>query len=188
MSVRKQELAVLFADISGSSDIYVTLGDEAARRVVTGCVKLMTGELPDFQGTLIKVIGDEIMCTFPSAERAFHAACAIQRKVEGTLNPDGSTMHIRVGFHFGEVLQESNDVYGDTVNVAARVVSITRARQILVTQAVVDRLPSILQDRVTKLERVEFKGKPATFEIYTVNWTDDVTRGARIGSPGQRKV
>ncbi|MGC2165454.1 MAG: adenylate/guanylate cyclase domain-containing protein [Gallionella sp.] len=188
MSGRKQELAVLFADISGSSDIYVTLGDEAARRVVRRCVKLMTGELPDYQGTLIKVIGDEIMCTFPSAESAFHAACAIQRKVESTQSPDGTAMHIRVGFHFGEVLQEPHDIYGDTVNVAARVVSITRARQIVVTQAVVDRLPSTLRERVTKLERVEFKGKPATFEIYLVDWAENEDSRTRVGSPSQRKA
>lgn len=187
MSGSKQELAVLFADISGSSDIYVALGDEAARRVVSRCVNQMTGELPEYQGTLIKVIGDEIMCTFPTAESAFHAACAIQRKVESTPNPDGTAMHIRVGFHFGEVLQESNDVYGDTVNVAARVVSITRARQIVVTQTVVNLLPSALQQRVTRLERVEFKGKPATFEIYMVDWAGEEGNGARVGSPSQRK-
>lgn len=188
MSGSKQELAVLFADISGSSDIYVALGDEAARRVVSRCVNLMTGELPEYHGTLIKVIGDEIMCTFPSSESAFHAACAIQRKVESSPNPDGTVMHIRVGFHFGEVLQESNDVYGDTVNIAARVVSITRARQIVVTQAVVNRLPSGLQKKVTKLERVEFKGKPATFEIYLVDWADDEISRARVGTPSQRKT
>jgi class 3 adenylate cyclase len=133
------------------------------------------------------VIGDEIMCTFPSAESAFHAACAIQRKVEGTVNHDGTEMHIRVGFHYGEVLQEARDVFGDTVNVAARVVSITRAKQILMTQAVFDQLPTALQQKASRLERVEFKGKPATFEIYMVNWSDDERSMVRIGHPSQRK-
>jgi class 3 adenylate cyclase len=147
----------------------------------------MTGVLPDFQGTLIKIIGDEIMCTFPTAEQAFHAACAMQSAVEKARYQDGDPMHIRIGFHYGEVIRDSGDVYGDTVNLAARVSATTRKSQIMATQAVVDILPPDLRDRTSKLVRAETKDKQAPFNIFLVTWSPDQFQSARTGTPAQRK-
>lgn len=187
MSGNHQKLAVLFADISGSSELYERLGDEPALQAIAQCVAIMTKELSAHQGTLIKIIGDEIMCTFPTAEQAFHSACAMQSAVENSRYQDGTAMHIRIGFHYGDVIHESGDVFGDTVNIAARVAAITRANQILVTQAVADVLPPALRDKTSKLVRAEFKGKPAHFEIYMIIWASDEKLGARVGTPAQRK-
>lgn len=187
MSGNQNKLAVLFADISGSSELYERFGDERARRSISQCVGIMSRELSARQGTLVKTIGDEIMCTFPTAEQAFHAACAMQGAVENSRYEDGSAMHIRIGFHYGEVIHESGDVFGDTVNIAARVAAITRASQIIVTQTVVEALPPALRDKTRKLERAEFKGKPAQFDIYMVIWAPDEKLRARIGTPAQRK-
>ncbi|MEO8332739.1 MAG: adenylate/guanylate cyclase domain-containing protein [Gallionella sp.] len=188
MSGNQKKLAVLFADISASSDLYEKLGDALALQSIAQCVAIMTRELPAFQGTLIKVIGDEIMCTFPNAEQAFHAACAMQNAVENNKYQDGTPMHIRIGFHYGEVIHESGDVFGDTVNIAARVTAITRASQIILTQAAMDVLPPALQDKTRQLKRAEFKGKPAQFEIFMVIWASDEKLSARIGTPAQRKL
>ena len=187
MSVNQNKLAVLFADISSSSELYERLGDERALQSISHCVGIMTGELPAFQGTLVKIIGDEVMCTFPTAEQAFHAACAMHCAVGNCRYQDDTPMHIRIGFHYGEVIHQSGDVFGDTVNVAARVAAITRANQIIVTQAVVDVLPSALRDKTHKLERAEFKGKQAQFNIYMVNWESAEKLNVRIGTPDQRK-
>lgn len=187
MSGNHQKLAVLFADISASSELYERLGDKLALQSITQCVAIMTKELSAFQGTLVKIIGDEVMCTFPAAEQAFHAACAMQSAVENSRYQDGSAMHIRIGFHYGDVIHESGDVFGDTVNIAARVAAITRARQIIMTQAVADVLPPALRDKTRKLVRAEFKGKPAQFEIYMVVWANEEKLGARVGTPAQRK-
>jgi adenylate cyclase len=187
MSGNQEKLAVLFADISGSSDLYERLGDERALQSIAQRVGIMTRELPACQGTLVKITGDEIMCTFPSAEQAFHAACAMQSAVEKDRYQDGTPMYIRIGFHYGEVIHESGDVFGDTVNVAARVAAITRASQIIVTQAVVDVLPPALRDKARKLMRAEFKDKQAQFDIFLVIWSSDEKLNARIGTPAQRK-
>jgi len=187
MSGNQEKLAVLFADISGSSDLYEKLGDAQAQQSIKQCVDIMTGVLPDYQGTLIKVINDEVMCTFPTAELAFHAACAMQSAVEKAKYQDGEPMHIRIGFHYGEVMRDSGDVYGDTVNLAARVSATTRTSQIMVTQAVVDTLPPDLRDKTNKLVRAESKDKPAPFDIFLVTWSPEQMQSARIGTPDQRK-
>jgi class 3 adenylate cyclase len=147
----------------------------------------MISQISPYKGKLIKTIGDEIMCTFPTAEQAFHASCAMQNAVEKARYQNGDPMHIRIGFHFGEVILDSGDVYGDTVNVAARVSATTRTSQIVVTQAVVDVLPPELIDKTRKLQRAEFKGKQAQFDIFQVTWSTDQSQRARVGTPAQRK-
>ncbi len=187
MSGNHEALAVLFADISGSSELYEKLGDEQAHQSISQCIGVMTSVLPGYQGTLIKIIGDEVMCTFPTAEQAFHAACAMQSAVENARYQNGEPIHIRVGFHYGKVLRHSGDVYGDTVNLAARVTATTRTSQILVTQAVVDILPPDLREKTSKIERAELKGRPAPFDIFLVIWSPDMKQIPRAGTPAQRK-
>ena len=154
-----EKLAVLFADICGSTALYENFGDDFARKIISRCIDTMTGKISAYQGKLIKTIGNEIMVTFPSAEAALHAACAMQLAVVNERPSDGVPLQIRIGFNYGEVVKESDDVFGNTVNVAARVAAITRAGQVLATQAVVNALPPNLQNRLRQIMRAEFKGK-----------------------------
>lgn len=182
-----EKLAVLFADICGSTALYDNLGDSLARRLIAQCVATMSGEIDAHRGTLIKTIGDEVMCTFPSAEAAMHAACAMQRAVKNGRYEGGHAMHIRVGFHYGDAIREAGDVFGDTVNVAARVAAITRADQIMTTQAVVNALPPELREKTRQIMRAEFKGKQEHFDISIVIWEMDDMLSTRIGTPVLRK-
>lgn len=182
-----EKLAVLFADICGSTALYDNLGDSLARRLIAQCIAMMTGELSAYQGALIKTIGDEIMCIFPSAEAAMHAACAMQRAVESGAYEGNHPMHIRVGFNYGEVIREAGDVFGDTVNVAARVAAITRASQIMTTQAAVSALPPDLREKTRQIMRAEFKGKQEQLDISIVIWEMDDMLSTRIGIPAFRK-
>ncbi len=183
-----KKLAVLFADVCGSTALYDKLGDDLARKIVSRCINTMTSQIAPHQGTLIKTIGDEIMCVFPSAEAAFQAACAMQSAVETDTPIDGSAMHIRIGFNYGEVISEFNDVFGNTVNIAARVASITRAGQIMATKAVFDALPSNLQRQMRQILRAEFKGTQDQLEIYQIVFEEDALLSTRVGMPAFRKT
>lgn len=184
MSKHTAKLAVLFADICGSTKLYDTLGDELARRLVASCIARMVAPLAANQGTLIKTIGDEIMCTFPSAEQALSAASAMQYSVTSTKFENGIALHIRIGFHYGEVICEAGDVFGDTVNVAARVAGAARANQIMTTQSVVNALPLKLQAKTHQIMVAEFKGKDEQYLIYLVSWeNDDEEQNTRFSVP-----
>jgi class 3 adenylate cyclase len=187
MSQRVEKLAVLFADICGSTALYEKLGDDLARQMISRCINTMAGKISVYQGTLIKTIGDEVMVTFPNAEAAFHAACAMQVAVENDRPLDGIPLHIRIGFNYGEVIKESSDVFGNTVNVAARVAAITRADQIMATQAVFNALPPDLQNKLRQNMRAEFKGKQEHHEIYQVICEQEDTLNTRFGIPAYRK-
>ncbi|MEQ1556285.1 MAG: adenylate/guanylate cyclase domain-containing protein [Gallionella sp.] len=182
-----EKLAVLFADICGSTALYDSLGDDLARRLISQCLKLLCAQLPAQQGVLIKTLGDEVMCTFPSACQALDAACAMQRAMEKAQFEGGHKLMVRIGFHFGEVLCHANDVHGDTVNIAARVAAITRAAQIMTTLAVAKNLPMNQRASLRQVMRAEFKGKQERLDIFQVAWEQDDGESTRIGIPAFRK-
>ncbi len=182
-----EKLAVLFADICGSTALYETLGDDNARRMIARCIATMSNQIPAHGGTLVKTIGDEIMVIFPSAEQAFNAACAMQEAVEANILPDGTPMRIRIGFNYGEVINEIFDVFGNVVNVASRVASITRAGQIMTTQGVFDELPEHLQLKLRQILRAEFKGKQERLGIYQVVARPGDVHNTRSGLSTNRK-
>jgi adenylate cyclase len=182
-----EKLAVLFADICGSTALYENLGDDLARKLIFQCINTMSDKIFAGQGTLIKTIGDEVMATFPSAESAFHAACSLRDAVENIQPLDGVPLHIRIGFNFGPVIQESNDIFGNTVNVASRVTAKTRAGQIMATQSVFDDLPLDLRKRMRQILRAELKGKQDRFDLYLIIPEQEDVQSTRIGMPAFRK-
>lgn len=173
MNPKTEKLAVLFADICRSTVLYERLGDDLASRLITRCIALMLAQVSEHNGTLIKTIGDEILCIFQTVEDATKAACAMQRALEKNNQVAEHPLHIRVGFHFGDVIREKDDIYGDTVNVAARVSSITRASQIMTTLVSVKNLPPEMRGKTHPIMQAELKGKQAQLDIARVIWEDD---------------
>jgi class 3 adenylate cyclase len=180
-------MAVLFADICGSTALYEKLGDDAAQALVTRCLATITRSLSAYRGKLVKTIGDEVLVIFPDAEAAFLAAGAIHTAVNNDQPADGPPLLIRIGFNYGEVIQEDSDIFGNTVNVAARVTAITRAGQTLATREVLDALPAHLQGNLKLIMRAEFKGKQDHQEVYQVVSEQNDVQATRCGIPAYRK-
>lgn len=168
-------LAILFTDISGSTSLYETLGDEDAHRLVSACIKELSGVVADHRGTVIKTIGDGIMCTFPAAEKAIEAAIAMQKSLD-TMHPSLSGKHVkvnvRIGIHWGPVIKQNYDVFGDAVNVAARMVSLAKSRQILTTQQTIDILPKGFPANIKRADRTTIKGKTGEFTVFEIVWEE----------------
>ncbi len=184
---RSKKMVVLFADICGSTALYDQLGNETALNVITCTLNILIQEVANHNGTLIKTIGDEIMCTFPSVSAATRAARDMQFAVD-TMRPGGKhPIHIRVGFHYGDIIHKANDVFGDTVNIAARVAEITRARQIMTTQAVIDALPSGLADKARPVTRAALRGKQDALHLFQILWEPENSLMERIGKAIFRK-
>jgi adenylate cyclase len=187
MSAQTKKLAILFADISGSTALYEKLGDQLARQLIARCLTILNGPLLAHKGTLIKTIGDEILCTFPTAEAALIAACEMQRAIKADNQISANPLYIRIGFNYGDVICEDGDIFGDAVNVASRVAAITRSGQIMTTPAVINPLPLALHDQVRKIQRVDIKGKQEQIDIYQVMWELEDMCSTRIGLPTYRK-
>lgn len=183
MAPKTANLAILFADVSGSTRLFETLGDATARIKVAECLDTLTEVTKAHNGTVIKTIGDEIMCTFPTADDAGAAACEMHEALEediteGTGGED-TTLSIRVGFHFGPAILEAGDVFGDAVNVAARMAAQAKGGQIITSQSTIDKLSPTLRASSRFVDRAPIKGKKEEIEIYEIIWQEeDVTRMA----------
>jgi adenylate cyclase len=187
MTRKSETLAIMFADIAGSTSLYETHGDDVARDMVARCIGIMNESLLKQQGRLIKTIGDEIMCEFPSAKQAMLAACDMQESVEKGKPGGKIQMFLRIGFHYGEVIRENDDVFGDAVNVAARMAGQARARQIISTKEAVDALPVDLKGKSRQIRRAAVKGKQEAMDIFQIIWQADDMDVTRVSMPAKFK-
>lgn len=178
MSKDVSNVAVLFADIAGSTSIYDRFGDTTARNLIHQCMQVMSTQIAPYQGTLIKTIGDEILCIFPNIDLGLQAAMSMQKEVKNRCASELAVLRIRIGLHAGSVVREENDIFGDTVNVAARVASLAMADQILTTETVYQALSGTLKYLLTPVTVTDLKGKQTLFRIYRVDWDDssDITK------------
>jgi adenylate cyclase len=166
------ELAILFADVVGSTRIYEVMGDLRARDMVLTCVEIMRSATEQNHGTVIKTIGDEIMATFPTANDALNAASRMQHDIRthAELKVEGQPIAIRIGGHFGPVVLENRDIFGAAVHTANRMTSQAKAGQIMVTSAIVARLAPEWQSAVRQIDVATLKGKTSEDELYEVLW------------------
>lgn len=189
MSQPESHFAVMFADVSGSTRLYEALGDNDAKAIIGATVELMSEITRKHGGTVVKTIGDEVMCRFPKADAGILAACTIQETLEEQppVRP-GVKVAVRIGVHWGPALLENGDVFGDAVNVAARMAGIAKARQIITTEDTVHILSPSLAGKARMFDRAPVKGKQAEMVIHEVVWEqqEDVTRitAVRSGSTG----
>lgn len=171
MQQKKAIMAILFADIAQSTKLYETLGNEAAQRLMATCLDVLSRVCVRFDGKVIKTIGDEIMCTFPTAEKGVDAAREMQFALEDISPkdlPGGQVPDLYVGLHFGPVILDEGDVFGDAVNVAARMVGLAKRRQVVTTQETVDALSPDYTDNVRCIDKTTVKGKSGELLIYEV--------------------
>lgn len=166
------ELAILFADVVGSTRIYEVMGDLRARDMVLTCVEIMRAATEQNHGTVIKTIGDEIMATFPTCNDALNAASRMQHdiRIHSELKVEGQPIAIRIGGHFGPVVLENRDIFGAAVHTANRMTSQAKAGQIMVTSAMVERLAPEWQSAVRQIDVATLKGKTSEDELYEVLW------------------
>lgn len=166
-------LAILFADVSGSTVLYEKLGDRGALAAIESVIGELQLATSAAQGRVIKTIGDEIMAVFPDAASAARAAMDMQRRIADMPPFDGARLAIRVGFHVGPAIEEGTDVFGDTVNTAARMAGLAKAGQIITTGSAAEALPPPLLDTTRNLDAFAVKGKQDEIQVYEVLWQDN---------------
>lgn len=166
------EVAILFADVVGSTQLYEQLGDDQAREMVGRCLEIMREATESNGGSVIKTIGDEVMATFTTADDAMAAAKRMQEQI--TMAPDlghgQGHVAIRVGCHFGAVVQEQRDIFGSAVHTANRMTSQAKAHQIVTTLATVDRLSPEWRKTARQIDVATVRGKAEEVVLFEIVW------------------
>ena len=165
-------MAVLFADITGSTALFGAVGDGIARQIEQAWLGQVTALLPAFSGRLVKTIGDEVMCVFADADQAVLAASAIQANVTSR-PPQGHPIELHMGLHVGDVIVEHDDIFGNTVNVAAYLAAVALPQQIAITDSTYAMLSDALKAVTRPVFRTVLKGQTVASTIYQVLWRND---------------
>ncbi len=166
----KAHLTIVFADIAGSSRLYLALGNEPASLVVAQCIAIMSAAVEKLGGHVVRVIGDEVLALFPTANAAAAAACDMQNAILDLPPVMGKRLGIRIGMHAGEVLQVASELYGDAVNVAARMAERAKSGEILLTLATAREIRSLATGTCRPIGWVDVKGQVETIEIAEIVW------------------
>jgi adenylate cyclase len=172
------ELAIVFADVVGSTKLYELLGDLRARDMVGICIDVMRAATEQHRGTVIKTMGDEVMATFPTADDALNAAAQMQKQIvlHPSLKVDEQTVAIRIGCNFGPVVLENRDIFGSAVHTANRMTSQAKAGQIITTATMVEQLSSEWRASVRQIDIATLKGRSSEVALFEVLWqTEDIT-------------
>ena len=177
MAEQVSEASVLFADVSGSTKLYETAGDAVAHAAIEKCVNLMREKTVGSKGRVIKTIGDEVMSAFPTADDAAGAAIEMQAAI-AELPPVGNTqIGIRIGFNHGPVVERDGDVFGDAVNLAARLAGVATKGQIITARDTVMLMAPMLKASTRAITTIQVKGKAQEIQVYELIWqqSEDMT-------------
>lgn len=145
MKPQIQVVTILFADISRSSRMYEILGDRTAQKVIGGVLSRLGNEALRYAGHVVKTVGDCVIATFDSTDAAVEAAKAMMQAMARPFSgikeiKEIPYIHIHIGIHRGSVVLENGDIFGDAVNISARVLDYANPRQIVATRAAMEGL------------------------------------------------
>jgi len=166
--------AVLFVDVTDSTRIYESLGDPQALALINHLFGLLDKAVVRHGGAVVKTLGDGMVCAFPQPDAAFQASCDMQM-VAAAKQAAGAAerLAIKVGFTYGPVVLSGGDVFGDTVNLCARLVALANSGQVLTTQHTVDALSPGLRTRCRQLFPIRVKGRSEEITACDVMWRVD---------------
>ena len=178
-----KEVTIMFTDIKGSTTYFESRGDINGLSMVFKHNELLFPIIERHQGTVIKTIGDSIMASFPDAVEGVRAAIEMQ----GTLSdysakqPKQNRIQIRIGLNTGKGIIENKDVFGDLVNLAARIESLAEPEQILVSQSVHETVRQADDIICRYYDSTGVKGKEEPIKIYRVIWgEEEIVLGSEI--------
>src|SRR5579863_7946339 len=170
----KNALTVLFTDVVGSTRFFERNGDTAGLVMIHRHDELAARAIQEQDGRVVKTIGDSAMAEFPDPASAVRAAVEIERqflKLNLTLAEE-HRVEVRIGLHTGVGFRKGNDLFGDVVNVAARIVKRTAPAQILISRAMYEAIAKEPGLHCRWLSKLTIDGRTEKEDIFEVVWTD----------------
>jgi adenylate cyclase len=168
---------VVFADLTGSTGVFETLGNAKATEAITRLTQWISKVCEAHDGRVVKTLGDGVLAVFPRCSDAVAAVVELQRNhLKRILNwPPKLRMRLQVGVASGEVVEVDGDCYGDAVNVASRLSDLSGADQIWATDSVIEQVPEPGEGvRFRSLGPISIRGKAEQRVIYRIEWQEEV--------------
>ena len=163
--------AIMFTDIVSFSNM-MSIDEDLAIETLDSKVNILKLALKDFNGDLIKLIGDGTLSSFESAVKAVECATKIIKHIDKKCE-----YKIRIGIHLGEIIYKNNDVFGDGVNIASRLENLAEPGTILISKDVNDQLVNHSNIQTESLGKHSIKGIGRIIEIFNISNLPKSTTG-----------
>jgi adenylate cyclase len=161
---------VLFADLRGSTSLYESLGNAEAASVVTHSVNVVARIVEDQGGQVIKTLGDGLMAIFDDPQAAVLSAEEVHDSLDRVIGAPRASrrpaLRVQFALAHGEIIQVGGDVFGDAVNVAARLLDHAGDNETLATSQTIECLPRDISARFRRLEKLHLRGRLEPVEIW----------------------
>lgn len=176
MESTQDKLAILYADVSGSTRIYEKYGDAVARNVIKVCLEILTDVTEEQDGYVVKTIGDEVMCAFDNPVKAALAASGMHEAMQ-LASQQGrfsiGELHVKIGWHYGPIQHRGHEIIGEAPVTAQQVIRKAKADEILTSQQSLDALPIEIRNRAHFVDSVEAEAYTGKLQIHAVAWEEE---------------
>jgi len=181
MSGTASDTTVVFADLTGSTAAFESLGNERATRTITELTTWIAKVCERHRGRVVKTLGDGVLAVFDQTRNAVQAVVQLQNVHLLRLDRSaaGMSMHLKVGVACGEVVVVNGDCYGDAVNVASRLADLSGADQVWVNDAVASQFKDD-DDGIhfISLGPIQLRGRAEPCGVHRVEWRNESQVGA----------
>lgn len=158
--------ALVIMDVTGSTALFERAGDAVAAAEISRLISSLKNIAADHQGSFVRSKGDDLLCVFPDSHLALRA---VQKMLTAHV---GGKLSLHGAAHIGEFVRVDDDIYGDAVNLTARLVTVAKSGEVLVTQDFFDGLQRGDRSYFRFLDQFLFKGKKTAVTVYALA-TDD---------------
>lgn len=161
------EGTVVFMDLGDSSEMYADQGDAATVPLIAACLRVMEQQVGNGEGLVVKRTGDGVLAVFERPEDAIRAAASTHNSLRALASTSrGKELQVRMGMSHGRAFIHAGDIYGDVVNVAARLLSCACKDEILLTEEVHTHLPAVAQQATRRIGVIAMRHYPRGVVVY----------------------
>ena len=171
--MKRQLAAILYADVAGYSRL-TGQNEEQTHQLLNEALTLLTDTITAAGGSKVHEAGDAILAEFTSVTEAVESAFEFQKSMAGWKLDlaENERVRFRIGIHIGEVMRDRDDIYGDGVNIAARIEEIAQPGSLCVSSAVVEQLATGSRYNFDDLGYRHFKNIDRPVHVYELRSAD----------------
>jgi adenylate cyclase len=169
----ERQTTVLFADVLGGADLIAAAGDAPAATALAGCLDHLRKAAEGCGARVVNRAADKLMALIATPDAAADAAAAMHTAMESFPQKTQTKLQLGIGFHHGPVIQKENEVFGDTVNLAAKLVEQAASGQIITTRETAAQLSPLYRAWMRKLYSIDIKGRSDQVALCELVWRAD---------------
>jgi adenylate cyclase len=169
----ERDTTVVFADILGGADLIAKAGDAAAVAALGACIEHLKKAAEASGARVMTRTPEKLMVLLPTPDAAADAAAAMHSAMETLPQAGEIKLALGIGFHHGPVTQKDNEVWGDTVNLAAQLVEQAANGQIITTRETASHLSPLYRAWMRKLYSIDIKGRSGQVALCELVWRAD---------------